>query len=81
MHGLQTIHSQNETAARDARSVLLQRLTAEGKSYLIANDALGKPDIDAEVRSFPTAAQLKAHVNSTIAPTDIGNFTVVFGRD
>lgn len=81
MHGLQTIHSQNETAARDARSVLIQKLKAEGKSYIVKLDALGQPDINSDVISFDTTAQLKAHALATIAVSQINEYQLVYGSD
>ena len=56
MHGLNTIHSINETAARQEYDAKLRALLVEGKVVAYKQDELGRCDINTTPLGFDTVA-------------------------
>lgn len=56
MHGLHTIHGQNETAAREAYDRKVRELLAQGLTVLYKTDTLGLRDITVPAIGFETVA-------------------------
>lgn len=82
MHGLPQIKSQNEIAAREYLTAQLTNERAHGRSYYIKKDTVtGEIDINAELFSYQTAAQMKANLLATVNSSHIDQYHIYYGSN
>jgi hypothetical protein len=66
MNGLNQIHSQNETAARQEHQALIHAAIKQGHSVIVYRDEFGQPDLSRTPTVFPSQQALDTYIAGSV---------------